>query len=134
MSTRDELAREELVAELRNANLTTHLFITPDGAADARRATDAEAAEQAADWVLGMFDHLAGVLGYSRPRVVETIDQLASLPDGTAIHNANGTLGELSTVGGVRVAFWAGNECEDELIEPWIGLPATVLYLPEETP
>lgn len=74
------------------------------------------------------------ILNASRPRVVETIDQLASLPDGTAIHNANGTLGELSTVGGVRVAFWAGNECEDELIEPWTGLPATVLYLPEEKP
>ncbi|MBM4518358.1 hypothetical protein GS435_02745 [Rhodococcus hoagii] len=94
-----------------------------------------DAIEWAGQEDIALADHITDAIlaaGYSRPRVVETVDQLASLPDGTAIHNANGTLGELSTVGGVRVAFWAGNECEDELIEPWIGLPATVLHLPEE--
>ncbi|MGF7124057.1 hypothetical protein [Rhodococcus sp. BE178] len=133
MNQQDEQAREELVAWLWAADLPVWNFHTPEGGCDARRATAMEAAEKAADEVMASFDHLAGVLGYSRPRVVETTEELASMPDGTAIHNNAGNLGELDTINGVRVIFWAGSECESELHGPWIGLPATVLRLPEES-
>lgn len=130
MNQQDE-ARDELVAELRTANLTTHMFINADGSADARRATDSEAAELAADWVMGMFDHLAGVLGYSRPQVVETIEELDALPVGSRIFTPK--------TGNVwwpneRSRGWSGScggySYASDLLEH--EGPATVLHMPEE--
>ncbi|RDI32435.1 hypothetical protein DEU38_103168 [Rhodococcus sp. AG1013] len=68
--------------------------------------------------------------GYSRPRVVETIAELEALPEGSVIYSAN--------------AFPL-EKVPNEFGTPWaygpklvsnrsVQLPATVLYLPEETP
>ncbi|WP_202876771.1 hypothetical protein, partial [Mannheimia haemolytica] len=83
---------------------------------------------------ISLADHVAEAVhaaGYSRPRVVRTMTELEALPVGTVIRDALTNVGELGTTVkcGAHV-FWAGNECEDELID--ITLPATVLYLPEE--
>ncbi len=95
-----------------------------------RSASSIVFAKSGANHILADFDRLAGLLGYSRPRVAETEADIRALPAGAVIRDAITNVGELGYAKGVMYVFWAGNECEDELAE--ITLPATVLRMPEE--
>ncbi|WP_238840791.1 hypothetical protein [Prescottella equi] len=106
----------------------------------------------AAEAVLDDFDRLAGLLGYtkpvtlepealdellksmgySRPRLVETIEELEALPDEAVVRDSYETVFEI-----LQPVAWAscpwtgeGKDCGYPLTE--ITLPATVLWVPKE--
>jgi len=66
--------------------------------------------------------------GWSKPRTVNSIEELHALPVETVIRRQDGWVGEISIVSGKPVIFWIGNERPDELKD--IALPATVLFTP----
>lgn len=74
--------------------------------------------------------HIEEVLGWSKPRTVNSATELHTLPVESVVRNANGWIGEISIVSGKPVIFWIGNECEDDLED--ITLPVTVLFTPGE--
>lgn len=81
----------------------------------------------------GDCDHAAGAVlaaGYSRPRVVETVEELDALPAGTVIRTDNTfPLEKVPNEFGTPWAYGA-KLCANRSVQ----LPATVLYLPKETP
>ncbi|MBM4720297.1 hypothetical protein GS449_18445 [Rhodococcus hoagii] len=80
--------------------------------------------------------HLADAIlaaGYSRPRVVETVEELQALPRGAVIRCPDGEIGLVMVTREKRhVVGYPGHLPTDELSA--VDLPATVLHLPEETP
>ncbi|MBM4608089.1 hypothetical protein GS922_18900 [Rhodococcus hoagii] len=112
MSTRDELAN--LIAQADSQEV---------GAMDPRT-------------VGTMYGHLADAIlaaGYSRPRVVETVEELQALPRGAVIRCPDGEIGLVMVTREKRhVVGYPGHLPTDELSA--VDLPATVLHLPEETP
>lgn len=75
--------------------------------------------------------HIEEVLGWSKPRTVNSATELDALPHGTLIRDVVDRVGEIETaISGNRVVFWIGNECEDDLED--ITLPVTVLFTPGE--
>lgn len=80
-------------------------------------------AEQVADAILAA--------GYSRPRVVETIEERDALPVGTVLRYPDGEIGMVMvTTAKERRVGYPGTLPTDSLDR--IDLPATVLYMPEE--
>ncbi|MBP0080127.1 hypothetical protein GS913_18530 [Rhodococcus hoagii] len=85
-------------------------------------------------------DELAGRIlaaGYSRPRVVETVEEAAALPDGSVILHEGMAYQASSYVSEAHPDGYICWECH----ESWRGelghadiLPATVIHLPEEKP
>ncbi|ORJ99853.1 hypothetical protein [Prescottella equi] len=67
--------------------------------------------------------------GYSRPRVVETIEELESLPAGSVI--LDGDTVPYERVGSEWIGCDAGDVYRDGGL---LRLPATVVHLPEEKP
>lgn len=66
--------------------------------------------------------------GWSRPRVVETIEELEALPVGSVVRDRLTEVHELFNDGWVECGYAAAFDAEA------LALPATVLYLPEEKP
>ncbi|AEV51963.1 hypothetical protein [Prescottella equi] len=71
--------------------------------------------------------------GYSRPRVVETIEELAALPEGSVVmwddygNQAVAILGDEDYIEHTSNDYWNSRmDC--------IGLPATVIHQPEDKP
>ncbi|MBM4498189.1 hypothetical protein [Prescottella equi] len=116
MSTRDELAN--LIAQADSQEV---------GAMDPRT-------------VGTMYGHIADAIlaaGYSRPRVVETVEDAAALPDGSVILHEGMAYQASSYVSEAHPDGYICWECH----ESWRGelghgdiLPATVIHLPEEKP
>ncbi|WJJ10800.1 hypothetical protein P9990_19805 [Prescottella equi] len=100
MTTRDELAN--LIDEVAEHAHREGRICSPHEAADAILAA-----------------------GYSRPRVVETIDELLALPDKVIVESSAGTIA-------ARFDDHCGVLFGDERPFPWIrlALPATVLRIP----
>lgn len=68
--------------------------------------------------------------GYSRPRVVETIEQLDTLPEGAVIYSANAFPLEKAS-NEFRTQWTYGPKTVPNRA---VQLPATVLHMPEEQP
>lgn len=67
--------------------------------------------------------------GYSRPRVVETVEQLEALPEDSIVLDACGCAYRKD---GSGRTVWLGFGDEAALDWTCVDLPATVLYVPEE--
>ena len=95
-----------------------------------------DAIEWAALEDVNLADHIAEAVraaGYSRPRVVETVEELQALPRGAVIRCPDGEIGLVMVTREKRhVVGYPGHLPTDELSA--VDLPATVLYLPEEKP
>ncbi|MBM4592356.1 hypothetical protein [Prescottella equi] len=79
-----------------------------------------------------MYGHLADAVlaaGYSRPRVVETIEGLDALPTGSVV--LDGDTVPYERVGSEWIGCDAGDVYRDGRL---LRLPATVVHLPEEKP
>ncbi|WP_175271493.1 hypothetical protein [Prescottella equi] len=82
------------------------------------------------EWVC---KEVQGILKASRPRVVETVEELRTLPQGSVVmwddygNQAVAIIGEEGCIGHTANDYW--NSQMDR-----IGLPATVIHMPEETP
>lgn len=74
--------------------------------------------------------------GYSRPRVVETIEELEVLPEGAVVLTEQGGIyeAELSGIPPTSARTWWATGWQYPASPSDLALPATVLYLPEETP
>ncbi|MBM4603165.1 hypothetical protein GS575_09475 [Rhodococcus hoagii] len=99
-----------------------------------------DAIEWAALEDVNLADHITEAVraaGYSRPRVVETVDDAAALPDGSVILHEGMAYQASSYVSEAQPDGYICWECH----ESWRGelghadiLPATVIHLPEEKP
>ncbi|WP_139794562.1 hypothetical protein [Prescottella equi] len=70
--------------------------------------------------------------GWSRPRVVETIEQLVELPVGAVVLTEQGGVYEARST--VPYQTWRETGSRYVHTPADLALPATVLYLPEEQP
>jgi len=83
------------------------------------------------DWASGFYTHLAEVVtahGYTRPRIVSSVEELEALPVGAVVHSASGTIA-------CRFDDYRGTVFgDDRAFGPWtrLALPATVLFEPTE--
>ncbi|NKR52962.1 hypothetical protein GS481_02380 [Rhodococcus hoagii] len=99
-----------------------------------------DAIEWAGQEDIALADHIADAIlaaGYSRPRVVETVEDAAALPDGSVILHEGMAYQASSYVSEAHPDGYICWECH----ESWRGelghgdiLPATVIHLPEEKP
>ncbi|NKT97295.1 hypothetical protein MWT96_20370 [Prescottella equi] len=99
-----------------------------------------DAIEWAALEDVNLADHIAEAVraaGYSRPRVVETIEDAAALPDGSVVLHEGMAYQASSYVSEAHPDGYICWECH----ESWRGelghadiLPATVIHIPEEKP
>ncbi|NKS42281.1 hypothetical protein GS496_17165 [Rhodococcus hoagii] len=82
-------------------------------------------------------EHLADAIlaaGYSRPRVVETFEELQALPDETVVRDSDDAVFEILQPVAWASCPWTGEGKDFGYALTEIALPATVLYLPEEKP
>lgn len=95
-----------------------------------------DAIEWAALEDVNLADHITDTVraaGYSRPRVVETVEELKALPEGSVVtwddygNQTVAVIGEEDYIEHTANDYW--NSRLDR-----IGLPATVIHLPERTP
>lgn len=82
--------------------------------------------ESGADRIIANFDRLAALLGYSRPRAVETIEELDALPEGSVVRHKH--YGVMAKCG----EDWHRPGDELGLSSYSLHPDATVLWVPEE--
>lgn len=119
MSQRDEQAREWMTTEIADEMDGLGLSTDPRLGYPARIT----------DRILADFDRLAGLLGYSRPRVVETEAELDALPEDSIVLDACGCAYRKD---GPGRTVWLGFGDEGTLDWTCVDLPAAVLWMPGE--